>query len=29
MFKIYKMRDDQVISFAADELRKYLWTMVP
>ena len=29
MVKIYKMRDDQVISFAADELRKYLWTMMP
>lgn len=29
MVKIYKMRDDQVIGFAADELRKYLWTMMP
>ena len=29
MFKIYKMRDDQTINFAADELKKYLWTMMP
>ena len=29
MFSIYKMRDDQTISFAADELKKYLWTMMP
>ncbi len=29
MFTIYKMRDDQTISFAADELKKYLWTMMP
>ena len=29
MFTIHKMRDNQVISFAADELRKYLWTMMP
>lgn len=29
MIKIYKMRDDQVIGFAADELKKYLWTMMP
>ena len=29
MIKIYKMRDDQTISFAADELKKYLWTMMP
>ena len=28
-FTIYKMRDDQTISFAADELKKYLWTMMP
>ena len=29
MFKIYKMRDDQVMAFAADELKKYLWMMMP
>ena len=29
LFTIYKMRDDQTISFAADELKKYLWTMMP
>ena len=29
MFTIKKMRDDQTISFAADELKKYLWTMMP
>jgi len=29
LFSIYKMRDDQTISFAADELKKYLWTMMP
>jgi len=29
MFTIRKMRDDQTISFAADELKKYLWTMMP
>ena len=29
MFSIKKMRDDQTISFAADELKKYLWTMMP
>ena len=29
MFTIYKMRDDQTINFAADELKKYLWTMMP
>ena len=29
LFAIYKMRDDQTISFAADELKKYLWTMMP
>ena len=29
MFTIKKMRDDQTISFAADELQKYLWTMMP
>ena len=29
MFTINKMRDDQTISFAADELKKYLWTMMP
>ena len=29
MFKIYKTRDDQTINFAADELKKYLWTMMP
>ena len=29
LFTIRKMRDDQTISFAADELKKYLWTMMP
>lgn len=29
MFTIKKMRDDQTINFAADELKKYLWTMMP
>ena len=29
MFAIKKTRDDQTISFAADELKKYLWTMMP
>ena len=29
LFTIKKMRDDQTISFAADELKKYLWTMMP
>jgi len=29
LFAIKKMRDDQTISFAADELKKYLWTMMP
>ena len=29
MFTIKKLRDDQTISFAADELKKYLWTMMP
>ncbi|MBR4863921.1 MAG: DUF4838 domain-containing protein [Oscillospiraceae bacterium] len=29
MFTIKKMRDDQTISFAADELKKYLWSMMP
>ena len=29
LFTIQKMRDDQTISFAADELKKYLWTMMP
>ena len=28
-FTINKMRDDQTIGFAADELKKYLWTMMP
>jgi len=27
--KIYKMRADNVIDFAAEELKKYLWTMMP
>ena len=29
MYKIYKMRDDQVINFAAEELKKYLRMMMP
>ena len=29
LFTIYKLRDDQTINFAADELKKYLWTMMP
>ena len=29
LLAIKKMRDDQTISFAADELKKYLWTMMP
>ena len=29
LFTIKKLRDDQTISFAADELKKYLWTMMP
>ena len=29
MFEIKKMRSDMVIDFAADELRKYLWMMMP
>ena len=29
LFTIKKMRDDQTVSFAADELKKYLWTMLP
>ena len=27
--KIYKMRADHVIDFAAEELKKYLWMMMP
>jgi len=29
LIMIRKMRDDQTIGFAADELKKYLWTMMP
>ena len=29
MFKIYKLREDQVLDFAAEELKKYLWMMMP
>ena len=29
MFHIYKMRDDHVLDFAAEELKKYLWMMMP
>ena len=29
LFTIKKLRDDQTINFAADELKKYLWTMMP
>ncbi|MBO5339946.1 MAG: DUF4838 domain-containing protein [Oscillospiraceae bacterium] len=29
MFKINKLRDDETIAFAADELKKYLWMMMP
>ena len=29
MLKICKMRDDPVIAFASEELKKYLWMMMP
>ena len=29
MFQINKMRDDHVLDFAAEELKKYLWMMMP